>query len=111
MERKYRAPEIAQELGVHPETVRRWVRDGVLKADYNDAGTRFVIRESEYKKFLMEHDEYRMIAWAPVGPPQKIIPVVKRLDELISQTEVELNSLKELMTCLKEVRDRISKGL
>lgn len=42
--------EVADLCRVHPETVRRWIRDGRLEAFY--AGRRQVISEEALEKFL-----------------------------------------------------------
>jgi len=44
------AEQIAQELGVHPETIREYIRDGLLKAVQLKRSYR--IRRSDYEDFL-----------------------------------------------------------
>lgn len=48
----YSISEVANELGKHPETVRRWIRDGKLKAECNSRKDGYLISEEEYKKLV-----------------------------------------------------------
>lgn len=46
--------QIAQELGVHPETIREYIRDGLLKAIQLKRSYR--IRRSDYEDFLKRRE-------------------------------------------------------
>jgi excisionase family DNA binding protein len=46
--------QIAQELGVHPETIREYIRDGLLKAVQLKRSYR--IRRSDYEDFLKRRE-------------------------------------------------------
>jgi excisionase family DNA binding protein len=46
--------QIADELGVHPETIRQYIRDGLLKAVQLKRSYR--IRRSDYEDFLKRHE-------------------------------------------------------
>jgi excisionase family DNA binding protein len=46
--------QIAQELGVHPETIREYIRDGLLKAVQLKRAYR--IRRSDYEDFLRRRE-------------------------------------------------------
>ncbi len=46
--------QIAKELGVHPETIREYIRDGSLKAVQLKRSYR--IRRSDYEQFLRERE-------------------------------------------------------
>jgi excisionase family DNA binding protein len=48
------AEQIAQELGVHPETIREYIRDGLLKAVQLKRSYR--IRRSDYEDFLRRRE-------------------------------------------------------
>jgi len=48
----YSVKEIAKMLEKNPETVRRWIRDGKLKADISSNKEGHVIYESELKDFI-----------------------------------------------------------
>ena len=49
--------DIVRLLGVHPETVRRWVRSGQLKARAFGGRTGYRIRRTELDRFLLEEDQ------------------------------------------------------
>jgi excisionase family DNA binding protein len=48
--------DVATELKVHPDTVRRWIKEGKLTPT-RLGGTRIRIRRSELDKFLAEGDQ------------------------------------------------------
>ena len=48
--------DVATELKVHPDTVRRWIKDGKLTPT-RLGGTRIRIRRSELDRFLAEGDK------------------------------------------------------
>ncbi len=48
------AEQIADELGVHPETIRQYIRDGLLKAVQLKRSYR--IRRTDYEDFLKRRE-------------------------------------------------------
>jgi excisionase family DNA binding protein len=50
--------EVADWLRVHPETVRLWLRDGLLRG-FMPGGKRsgYRVRESELRRFMAEREE------------------------------------------------------
>lgn len=65
-------PEAARRIGRNPETVRRWIRSGKLRA--RKVGTQHVIEERDLESALDEHpgtlpvpDEWKRTWW---GDPQ-----------------------------------------
>lgn len=46
--------QIANELGVHPETIREYIRDGLLNAVQLKRSYR--IRRSDYEQFLKQRE-------------------------------------------------------
>jgi excisionase family DNA binding protein len=64
-------PEVARRVGRNPETVRRWIREGRLRA--GKIGTQHVIEEADLEAFLSgDHEEVPMpAAWQrdPSGAP------------------------------------------
>ena len=46
--------QIANELGIHQETIREYIRDGLLKAVQLKRSYR--IRKSDYEEFLRERE-------------------------------------------------------
>jgi excisionase family DNA binding protein len=45
-------PQVAQRAGRDPETVRRWIRSGKLRA--RKVGTQHVVEEEDLEQFLMD---------------------------------------------------------
>jgi excisionase family DNA binding protein len=45
-----RVPEVARRAGCHPETVRRWIRSGKLRA--RKVGTQHMIEEDDLEQLL-----------------------------------------------------------
>jgi excisionase family DNA binding protein len=58
--------EVAEWLRVHPETVRLWLRDGVLRG-FMPGGKRsgYRVRESELRRFMAEREEQGKAAAGP----------------------------------------------
>lgn len=52
-EKVLRVEKVAEQLQVHPQTVRRYIKDGKLKAV--KIGSAFYIAESELKEFIRGH--------------------------------------------------------
>ena len=50
-------PEVARLLGAQPETVRRWLRAGLLRG-FQPGGKRlgYRVRESELRRFIAERE-------------------------------------------------------
>jgi len=53
-EKRYTVEEIAQELGVHPDTVRRWIRRGELDAIDLGGSAGYRISQEALNRFLKE---------------------------------------------------------
>jgi excisionase family DNA binding protein len=49
--------EVAEELRVHPDSVRRWIRAGELKAFGTSTRSGYRIRRSELERFIEEHSK------------------------------------------------------
>jgi predicted site-specific integrase-resolvase len=47
-------PAVARILGVHPETVHRWIKKGALKAKYVAATGRYYVERAELTRFRDE---------------------------------------------------------
>lgn len=52
--------DVSMKLKVHPETVRRWIRNGKLKAVRNSKKGGFLIEESEVLRFCKYANRYRL---------------------------------------------------
>jgi excisionase family DNA binding protein len=64
-------PEAARKVGRDPETVRRWIRSGKLRA--RKIGTQHIIEERDLDNFVSEQDRVAMpVAWQTTwtGEPQ-----------------------------------------
>lgn len=58
----YSVKDIADMLQTNPETVRRWIRSGKLKADRTSKKDGNIIREDELYKYLRSTSKYAAIA-------------------------------------------------
>ncbi len=64
-------PEAARRLGRNPETIRRWIRSGRLRA--SKVGTQHVIEEADLDAVTVERDTTPLPDWMeyrPDGRPQ-----------------------------------------
>lgn len=50
----YTVGEVADEVGVHPQTVRRWLRDGRIEGTLITRQTGYRIRGEEVERLLRE---------------------------------------------------------
>ena len=50
----YTVGEVAKEVGVHPQTVRRWLRDGQIEGTLITRQTDYRIRSEEVDRLLRE---------------------------------------------------------
>lgn len=55
----YSVKQISKMLSTNQETVRRWIRDGKLKAEQSSKKEGNVVQEKELKRFLTETPKYR----------------------------------------------------
>lgn len=58
----YSVKEIAEMLGTNPETVRRWIRSGKLKAEKNSRKDGNVVQEDDLYKYLRGTSRYAGVA-------------------------------------------------
>ena len=78
-------PEAARRAGKNPETVRRWIREGKLRA--SKVGTQHVIEEADLAVMLepVEDDtlpippEWRKTFWG--GPMPNVVAAIRRSRE------------------------------
>lgn len=56
----YNVNDISVILGVHPETVRRWIRDGKLKATQDSRKEGNIILKIDLRAFLKSKPKYGM---------------------------------------------------
>jgi len=55
----YTVEEVARQLNVHPETVRKWIKSGELRAIKLGGPAGYRISQSAYDQFLREREEAR----------------------------------------------------
>jgi excisionase family DNA binding protein len=74
-------PEAARRAGRNPETIRRWIREGKLRA--RKIGTQHVLEESDLAAALAEFEhtvdlpaEWRTTFWG--GPMPDVVSAVRR---------------------------------
>ena len=74
-------PEVARRTGRNPETVRRWIREGRLRAD--KVGTQHVVNEEDLEAFLEEAgdalplpDAWKTTFWG--APMPNVVAAVRR---------------------------------
>ena len=70
----YSVKQIAESLGTNPETVRRWIRGGKLKAVQVSRKDGNLVSESDLQKFLEKHPRY--LAKMPMGVVAAIAPTI-----------------------------------
>lgn len=69
----YSVKQIAGMLNIKPETGRRWIRSGELKAEQSSKKDGNVITEGDLNKFLMSSPKYAgLIAGAAIGSIEAI---------------------------------------
>ena len=74
-------PEAARRAGRNPETIRRWIREGKLRA--RKVGTQHVLEEADLAEMLGEFDdtaklppEWQRTFWG--GPMPDVVAAVRR---------------------------------
>ena len=73
-------PEAARKAGRDPETIRRWIRTGRLRA--RKIGTQHVIEESDLAPLLEEHDALPLpSAWGRTATGEPMPDVVRAVRE------------------------------
>ncbi len=63
----YSVKQIAELLNTNPETVRRWIRDGKLKAEQASRKDGNTVTEDELVKFIKENPKYSSVLAAISG--------------------------------------------
>lgn len=77
-------PEAARRAGRNPETIRRWIREGKLRA--RKVGTQHVLEEADLDAFIGRFDETAPLppAWQQTfwgGPMPDVVAAVRRSRE------------------------------
>ncbi|MDO4557075.1 MAG: helix-turn-helix domain-containing protein [Lachnospiraceae bacterium] len=71
----YTVKEIADMVKTNPETVRRWIRQGYLKAEQDSRRNGYMVSERMLKEFLKEHPKYEVNA-NPLLTASTLIPFI-----------------------------------
>ena len=90
--RKYNVTEIAKLLNISEETVRRWIRSGLLKSTITSKKTGNLIDEQDLYEFIKEKPKYRSM--------------LNQLEQQIDDTYTE--KLNELLSDLIKKRDQLN---
>ena len=70
-------PEAARRLGRNPETVRRWIREGRLRAER--VGTQHVIAEADLDDFRVDEELPLPAAWQRMADGRPTPNVVRAI--------------------------------
>lgn len=55
---EYTVAEISDIVGTTPETVRRWIRNGLLNAELSSKKSGYIIHEEDLQLFMGKHTKY-----------------------------------------------------
>lgn len=94
-EQEVNAKEVAKLLGTHPENIRRWIREGKIKADKK--GRSFDIPQSEVN-FLMQSKSYEDLGKAQENAAyQLIVNLESEIESELSQIQLYADFLQREM--------------
>lgn len=95
----YTVTQVSEMLSVDPETVRRWVRTGRLKATLENKRSGFHIDEESFNDFVNRYPKYGRVVLPTINLPtidsskeikirlDKIKNYAKRIDKLVAEIE------------------------
>lgn len=95
----YTVTQVSKMCNVDPETVRRWIRTGILNATLENKRSGFHIDEESFKDFMIRYPKYGRIVSPTVKRPvidslneiqirlDKIKDYTKRIDKLVAEIE------------------------
>lgn len=92
----YTVKEVSEKFNVNPETVRRWVRKGIINADMTSKKCGMVINELEFVKLP---DKYRLNTYKSDNPLSRSMLNIA-LDELESiryEVDTLIQSIKRYL--------------
>lgn len=75
MMKEYNVQQISKLLQTNPETVRRWIRTGKLKAVQGSRKTGNIISEESLKKFILDKPKYAGLAATIFSPAGVALPI------------------------------------
>lgn len=111
----YTVKEISKMVGKNPETVRRWIRDGKLKADQDSRKGGNYVTEAELQRFLKKTPKYAALAGGiaaaampVVGWPIAIGGIVGGILGLLDSDTKDKDVPIDPETVMKAVQDNIA---
>ena len=102
----YRIGEAADLLGVRVETLRRWEREGKLKATRTSGGQRMVAATEVARLLAAQHDRGRVTAGSVRNRFPGIVTEIKR-DELAATVEILAGPHRVLAFITREAVDEM----
>ena len=92
----YKVKDIACFLNVTEEQVRRWCRNGALKADKNSKKDGYIIREYNLNIFMNEHPKYKKSCGDNVDLNTKLHSLEVQLERM-KQEIVDLENIIKML--------------
>lgn len=95
----YTVTQVSKMCNVNPETVRRWIRTGILNATLENKKSGFRIDEKSFKDFIIRYPKHRRVVSPTIKRPvidssneiqirlDKIKDYTKRIDKLVAEIE------------------------
>lgn len=71
----FNVQQISEMLNTNPETVRRWIRSGKLKAEQDSRKSGNLISEDSLKKFMLSSSKYAGLVATVFAPTTIALPV------------------------------------
>ena len=112
----YTVAQVAEQLSVYPDTVRRWIRNGDLKADKpKSRKSGIIITEDNLRLFLDEHKKYirnafahdssgRIVSAVPVTAYERVrVQPKEKADSIETVPEPALSKLISLISATAKV--------
>lgn len=84
--------DISERLSVHPETVKRWIKSGVLKGNKECRRLGYKVKINDFEEFLNSHPTYRSI-------DEKDIPYEKAKSDILKDLMIGLYELQKGFLC------------
>lgn len=100
--------QVASMLDANEETVRRWVRSGLLKADLSSKKDGFKIKDIDLDVFIAKHPRYKK---TEVNGSYVAGYELAFVDKEIAEIEALISKLQSTLEVLKAIRDMLTKEL
>lgn len=93
----YSVKDIAELLGTNPETVRRWIRSGKLKAEQESRKNGNTVTENELNSFLNKMPKYATVAAKSLAVTAPVIGLPIAIGGLIGTVVAEYMNEEEML--------------